>query len=55
VETARDHIKHGTHEMRFCYVPTSSKESDKTAVFATNVAVSDDDAEGFCRRYSGRW
>lgn len=55
VETAQVDVEHGSHEMRFCYVPTRSEESDGTAVFATNVAVSADDAEGFCRRYSDRW
>lgn len=55
VEAARVNVEHGSHEMRFCYVPTASEESDGTAVFAINVAVSPDDAEGFCRRYSDRW
>ncbi|WP_239640993.1 transposase [Natrialba taiwanensis] len=55
VETAQVDVEHGSHEMRFCYVPTSSEDSDGTAVFATNVAVSATDAEGFCRRYSDRW
>ncbi|ACV48004.1 hypothetical protein GBQ70_12590 [Halomicrobium sp. ZPS1] len=55
VESARIDVEHGSHEMEFCYVPTRSEESGSNSIFTTNVAVSADDAEGFCRRYSDRW
>ena len=39
--------------MQFLYVP--STKSDGTAVFATNLRVSAEEAEAVCRRYSSRW
>ncbi|MFC6722962.1 transposase [Halobium palmae] len=53
VEPASVHLDVGSHPMRFLYVP--STKSDGTAVFATNIRVSADEAEAVCRRYSSRW
>ncbi|ELZ29392.1 putative transposase (TCE33) [Halogeometricum pallidum JCM 14848] len=39
--------------MQFLYIP--STKSDGTAVSATNLRVSTDEAEAVCRRYSSRW
>jgi hypothetical protein len=39
--------------MRFLYVP--STKGDGTAVFATNLRISPEEAESFCRRYSRHW
>ncbi|MDS0301330.1 transposase [Halogeometricum sp. S1BR25-6] len=53
VESATVHLDAGSHAMQFLYVP--STKSDGTAVFATNLRVSSDEAEAVCRRYSSRW
>ena len=53
VEPATVHLNTGSHTMQFLYVP--STKSDGTAVFATNLRVSADEAEAVCRRYSSRW
>lgn len=53
VEPASVHLDAGSHPMRFLYVPSTT--SDGTAVFATNIRVSADEAEAVCRRYSSRW
>ncbi|CQR53042.1 MULTISPECIES: transposase [Haloferax] len=53
VESASVHVEQGSHSMQFLYVP--STKSDGTAVFATNLRVSADEAQAVCRRYSSRW
>jgi hypothetical protein len=53
VESATVHLNTGSHAMQFLYVP--STKSDGTAVFATNLRVSAEEAESVCRRYSSRW
>jgi hypothetical protein len=53
VESASVHLESGSHSMQFLYVPSTNGEG-KT-VFATNLRVSPEEAESFCRRYSRRW
>ncbi len=53
VESASVHVEEGSHSMHFLYVP--STKGDGTTVFTTNLRVSPDEAETFCRRYSRRW
>ena len=53
VEPASVHVEAGGHSMQFLYVP--STKGNGTTVFATNLRVSPNEAETFCRRYSRRW
>ena len=53
VESMSVHVEHGSHAMRFLYVP--STKGSGTAVFATNATVGPEKADAFCRRYSSRW
>ena len=53
VESASVHVEKGSHSMRLLYVP--STKGDGTAVFATNLRISLEEADPFCRRYSRRW
>nr|WP_240729962.1 transposase [Halalkalirubrum salinum] len=53
VESASVHVEAGSHSMQFLYVP--STKGNGTTVFATNLRVSPNEAEAFCRRYSRRW
>ncbi len=47
VETVQIDVEHGSHEMRFCNVPTRSEESDGTAVFAGLKIHTEPDRSGW--------